>query len=312
MKDKEYVTLVKQCFKDTILQYMRPGGDCGDENVPFVIDDQLFWEMLKLEIRGRTIPYCCKKKATSKLEESLIEREIQNLEESLAEKSTEDLWENLNSKKLRLEEIRAPRTEAIMLRSRARWVEQPTKYFCALEKRNYTNRIINKVVKEGQIITDPKGILREQADFYKTLYKSSTKSIEESQSYSQEFLVPENLTILNEEQHQSCEGEITKQELLNALKKMANNKSPGSDGYQAEFYKFFWRDLGHFLWRSLSHGYNSGILSITQRQGIISCLPKGDKPRQFLKNWRPISLLNTDYKILSAALANRMKVVLPK
>ena len=51
---------------------------------------------------------------------------------------------------------------------------------------------------------------------------------------------------------------------------------------------------------------------MTQRQGIISLLPKKDKNPLFLKNWRPITLLNCDYKIASKAIGNRMKRVLPE
>ena len=51
-------------------------------------------------------------------------------------------------------------------------------------------------------------------------------------------------------------------------------------------------------------------MSISLRQCIISCLPKGDKPRQFLKNWRPILLLSVVYKIASSALAARLRTVL--
>ena len=48
------------------------------------------------------------------------------------------------------------------------------------------------------------------------------------------------------------------------------------------------------------------------RQCVISCLPKGDKPRYFLKNWRPISLLSVIYKMASLALSARLKSVLEK
>ena len=102
------------------------------------------------------------------------------------------------------------------------------------------------------------------------------------------------------------EGIISKEEALSALKLMKNNKSPGSDGFTTEFYKFFWRDLGVFLVRSLNYGFSIGNLSETQKQGVISILPKSDKAREYLKNWRLISLLNVSYKIASSCIANRI------
>jgi hypothetical protein len=67
---------------------------------------------------------------------------------------------------------------------------------------------------------------------------------------------------------------------------LKNEKSPGSDGFTSEFFKFFWNNLGTFVIRSINYGYKTGQLSITQKQGIVACIPKGDKPRQFMKNWR--------------------------
>ena len=56
--------------------------------------------------------------------------------------------------------------------------------------------------------------------------------------------------------------------------------------------------------------YRKKELPISQRLGIISCLPKEDKPRQFLKNWRPITLLNVLYKMISGCISNRLKYIL--
>ena len=53
-------------------------------------------------------------------------------------------------------------------------------------------------------------------------------------------------------------------------------------------------------------------MSITQKEGIIKSIPKECKPKQFLRNWRPITLLNTSYKIESLCTAARIKIVLPK
>ena len=90
--------------------------------------------------------------------------------------------------------------------------------------------------------------------------------------------------------------EIDIEELGLAVRSLKNEKSPGPDGYTSEFYKFFWIDLKYFFYRSMLRGINRGELSTSQKMGIISLLPKGEKPRQYIKNWRPISLLNISYK----------------
>ena len=64
--------------------------------------------------------------------------------------------------------------------------------------------------------------------------------------------------------------------------------------------------------RALNWGFRKGELSCTQREGIITCIPKGGKRRDLIKNWRPISLLNVVYKIGSAATAKRIKTMLPE
>lgn len=171
--------------------------------------------------------------------------------------------------------------QASMVRSRARWVEmgeKPTRYFCNLEKRNYTNKALSVVQLEDKTITDQPEILKEQANFFRQLYKSSY-----SGQTTNLFLNEDNVHSLTVDKKQECEGPITEQEIKFVLKNMDNNKSPGNDGYPAEFFKFFWQDLGHFIVRSFKHALSSGSLSITQKRGIITCIPKGDKPRQFLK-----------------------------
>ena len=72
----------------------------------------------------------------------------------------------------------------------------------------------------------------------------------------------------------TLEGELTYSEATLVLKKMSNNKSPGSDGYTVEFFKIFWRQLSSFVIRSLNYGYLIGELSATQKQGVITCIPK--------------------------------------
>ena len=58
--------------------------------------------------------------------------------------------------------------------------------------------------------------------------------------------------------------------------------------------------------------YEVGELSISQRRGVITLIPKDESDLVDLQNWRPITLLNTDYKIASKALARRIETILPK
>ena len=89
------------------------------------------------------------------------------------------------------------------------------------------------------------------------------------------------------------------------------DKSPGEDGFTAEFYIKFFDILGEDLIRSLNHAYEKGALSISQRRGVITLLPKDESSLLDVKNWRPITLLNVDYKIASKAVATRMESTIP-
>ena len=107
----------------------------------------------------------------------------------------------------------------------------------------------------------------------------------------------------------TCEGLLTLKEYASSLNQFKNNKTPGSDGFTIEFYRFFWNAIGQVMVDSFNYGFENGEMSITQKRGIISLIPQKDK--KYLKNWRPISLLNNDYKIVTKALALRLEKVLP-
>ena len=104
----------------------------------------------------------------------------------------------------------------------------------------------------------------------------------------------------------------TIEEMGNALKKMKHNKTPSIDGFPAEFFKILGGKLKVFVLRAINYCYRQGTLSISMRQSVIMCIPKENKPREYLKNWHPISLLTVYYKIISLTIAERVKKVLNK
>ena len=63
--------------------------------------------------------------------------------------------------------------------------------------------------------------------------------------------------------------------------------------------------------RDVTYSYNIRKLSISQRRGIIKLIPKKDAELNLIKNWRPLTQLNCDYKIATKAIASSIKAVIP-
>ena len=101
------------------------------------------------------------------------------------------------------------------------------------------------------------------------------------------------------------------QEATDYMKGCRSDASPGSSGFTGSFFKLFWRNLKWFIIHALNFAYETGNLSLSQKLGVIILLPKPNKDKSLLSNWRPISLLNQVYKILSGILAERLKPTLP-
>ena len=88
---------------------------------------------------------------------------------------------------------------------------------------------------------------------------------------------------------------------------MQKDKSPSNDGLTKEFYETFWNELKEIFVDSVLEAQEKGHLSISQRQAIAKLIEKKDRDKRFIKNRRPISLLNADLKIVSKVLSKKLK-----
>ena len=223
--------------------------------------------------------------------------------------------EEFNIIKHELEFFERQKARGLMIRSKAQWIEEgekSTSYFLRLEKHNYCNKLITKLEIDNMIITDAKEILQEEKKYYEKLYsKQLNEDSTEFNEMCDRFTKNINIPRISEDDRNRCDELVTEKELLSSLKLLKNGKSPGTSGLTPEFYKFFWIDIKIPLLESLNYALHTGELSIEQKRGIITLIPKKDKSRLFLKNWRPITLLNTDYKLLAKLLASRIKKVMP-
>ena len=128
---------------------------------------------------------------------------------------------------------------------------------------------------DGNILYDQTDILEEVEHFYCNLYKQRETDGADFSSL--------NAQKLSQEDSDMTEGNITAVEALATLRTMKNDKSPGSDGFTAEFYKVFLNNIETFLVRSINNGFTKEEMSVTQRRGVITCIPKEDKPKNILK-----------------------------
>ena len=91
---------------------------------------------------------------------------------------------------------------------------------------------------------------------------------------------------------------------------MSNNKSPENNGLTKEFYETFWEGLKKPLCASITKTFHRGELSHSQKQAVVKLIEKKDRDKKFIKNWRPIQLLNIGTKLISKVLVERLKNVL--
>ena len=268
----------------------------------------MFLEMLLLNIRGNTIKYSSKLKKQSNQKENKLIKEIEYLE-SLSNNSDANL---ICSKKDELQKLREVKSRGFMIRSRVQDIqmnEKPTKFFCNLEKVKYVDKTIKKIIlPNGKLVQSQKEILAQIRQYYANLFSYKDEKCIDEENLENLFTTKRKLTMLESE---ALNGPITITELGSIVKSMKNNKTPGIDGFPADFFKVFWKDFKTYILRALNESYVSGILPPSLRQTVICCLPKGNKPRDNMKNWRPISLTSVLYKMATNVIASRLKKVLP-
>ncbi|CAM5144299.1 unnamed protein product [Natator depressus] len=90
---------------------------------------------------------------------------------------------------------------------------------------------------------------------------------------------------------------------------MPTNKSPSMDGLTMEFYRAFWDILGPDLATVWAESLQGGVLPLSCRRAVLALLPKKGDLRD-LRNWRPVSLLSMDYKIVAKAISLRLRSVM--
>ena len=301
LKDQEYLDKTNKLIEDHI-------------NESSNVEPQFRWDFCKIKIREFTIRYSKAKAKLLRDKKKQAELELNDLDIQL---SLDPLNHNLLTKREKLKQDieihNISDAKSAQIRSRVKFIEEGeknTKFFLGLEKARANAKIMDSLKKDnGEIITKQDEILKEQFSFYSNIYK---KKREFNQQLANNFCDNLNIPKLSDVEKNALDKDISIEEIGKALSTMKNNSAPGNDGLTYSFLKVFWIKIGKLIFDSFRASYQSGELSFSQRQSIITLIHKGKElPRDELTNWRPISLSNTDYKLLAKCISIRLALVLP-
>ena len=216
--------------------------------------------------------------------------------------------------------------EGAYLRCGAKWKcesEAPSKVFFQCEKWRGQQRYIGIVEVDSEIpgttrqITSQPEIEATVRAFYENLYRERPTNSSEADikgfmgdtAYDNfHNIFQKNIPTYTQEK---LARDLDSEEVLYAIHNGKHGVAPGISGFSREFYQILGKDLIGFIMNYINFSEEQGILSVNQRVGVITLLPKGTKDKKALKNWRPITLLSTLYKIVSGVIANRFKKALP-
>ena len=315
LSDSRYDELIKKLIVNVIAQYAAPvytedfvSNPINFELIQFTISHSLFYESLLMMIRGETVKYSKQKARKGRERENEIISEIGRIRNTLNIIPNIDNLQSLEAAQKSLEDLRKPKIQGLITRSRVNWYEDGetcSKYFLSLEKRNGSRNSVQALKVNNKIVTDKRKILEHLSGNLRNKYRKKQSTVSPS-AYLNSNIVKQ----LTEEQKKALDEPISLTELQVALTGMKKGKTPGSNGFTADFFKHFWELIGTFLYRAWLEKFKDSKKINSHNEGIVTLIPKNGVPKDSPKGWRPISLLNVDFKIISTAVANRLKTII--
>ena len=258
LHDSTYVLKIKECITETV------------QDNPNTEDDLLF-DIMKCNFRHTSMQYMGEKRHKDKKLIEDIEGHITQLQYQLTNKPPDEIIPQITKLTSELNSIYDTKVKQEMLNNRTAFYEdyeKNNKFFYGQGKQHYTINTIQELeLDNGTIIDKTTDILHEQKKFYEKLYSSkilNTNTLHELEYEKEFFPQSHDIPKLSDKDKNKLQQPITQKEMLTALKGMQNEKSPGIDGLPTEFYKFFWKDIKDYLYKSYKASFDKGILSISQ------------------------------------------------
>lgn len=233
--------------------------------------------------------------------------DIQNILDDFHRQGNEEN-DHILSLKEELNTILEYKYQGAAIRSKIKMVNDETASptFLALENNIQKSRQIHALQDEhGTIHTDKDKITEMLEAYYKELF---TK---EAVDTDMQDIFLEYATVLTNEQRDTLETPITQTQLKYALNTLNDDSTPGPDGLSYRWYKKYFSELGPFFVKLLEECLEVEMLTDSQNLNFTSLMLKDVENPHLIKNYRPLSLLNSDYKIFTKAFALRTSTIMP-
>ena len=258
---------------------------------------------MKEDIKTNTLRFCKGRTRDREIAISQLSEKITDMENQLHHKEhLPNFIQQLEDSRADLESLLDQKIREVMFRTKTKWYEdgeKNSKYFYALEQTKYEAKTCSTMFKEdGTLTVDSTEILEIQRKFYEELYTSDSSVKFDIQNQAEDEL--------SNEIREELQKQFSEKEIAQAVSDLNNNKVPGPDGLPVDFYKVFYAKIRVPLYEQITSAFNNRKLHRTAMTGIINVIPKPGKDTRLVRNLRPITLLNTDYKIIEKAIANRM------
>ena len=267
-----------------------------------------FWDDMKQEIESTSRAYAIERARKKRIEKFELKRERECLEKISKHRLTDTDLYKLKIIEDREKELETEALNGAKLRAKTpsfEFGEPSISFLKKLEKfSGEKNTIYSLEDEKGELKNGSENVIKICHSFYKDLY-----TMEPEDEVAQDELLSKIDVKVSIEYLSILESEITEDELFQSLKDLQPNKAPGPDGLTTTFFIKFWHLLKPHYIACIQEILREDELSEMQKRGAIRIgFKKGDRSR--LANYRPITLLNVDLKILTRLLSKRLAKVL--